>query len=100
MPESVTTGFPPQGVRPFWDVVDTMPGKFTDEATRWTKDLGIYVVFPTYECGGREVVVYNSAALIGPEGVLGVYRKIYLFPSNEEIVRRRLDYFWQGTVLR
>jgi predicted amidohydrolase len=28
---------------------------------------------------------YNSAALIGPEGVIGVYRKIHLFDSEKEV---------------
>jgi predicted amidohydrolase len=49
--------------------------------------LGIYVVLPTYERGATRGVVYNSAALLGPNGVvLGVYRKTHLFPT-ERMVR-------------
>ena len=45
-------------------------------------------------CGGRLVVgfaeadrgaVYNSAALVGPEGTEGVYRKVHLFVDEKEL---------------
>jgi len=83
LPESVTTGFSPAGdVGALWDVIDAIPGKFTDEVTRWAQELGTYIVFPTYERGDKEGVIYNSAALIGPGGVMGVYRKTHPFPSE------------------
>jgi predicted amidohydrolase len=45
-------------------------------------------------CGGRLVagfaekendLVYNSAALVGPEGVLGIYRKVHLFSEEKRL---------------
>lgn len=84
-PESITTGFVPgMSVSELWDVVDTIPGKTTDAICEAAKRLGVYVVFPTYERGEKNIV-YNSAALIGPEGkVLGVYRKTHPFPKERE----------------
>ena len=53
---------------------------------RVAQELGVYVVFPTYERGAERGIVYNSAALIGPTGdVLGVYRKTHLFPTERLI---------------
>ncbi|RCK80493.1 MAG: Aliphatic amidase amiE [Candidatus Ozemobacter sibiricus] len=83
LPESFTTGFTPVGdVRDLWKTVDTIPGRLTDRAVAWAKELNTYIVFPTYERGKREDIVYNSAALVGPQGVLGVYRKTHPFPTE------------------
>jgi beta-ureidopropionase len=88
LPETVTTGFTPNtGPGELWDVVDTLPGRLSEPLQRVADDLGIYLVFPTYERGSARGVVYNSAALLGPSGdMLGVYRKTHLFPT-ERIVR-------------
>ncbi|MBP7635763.1 carbon-nitrogen hydrolase family protein [Candidatus Ozemobacteraceae bacterium] len=81
--ESVTTGFTPLGgAKDLWSVVDTIPGRLTDRVVAWAKEFNTYIVFPTYERGKREGQVYNSAALIGPEGILGVYRKTHPFPTE------------------
>ena len=83
LPESVTTGFTPRGtVEDLWNCVDTIPGRLTDRVERWAKEFGIHIVFPTYERGKKEGVVYNSAALIGPEGLIGTYRKTHPFPCE------------------
>lgn len=83
LPESCTTGFTPTGTcEELWKTVDTIPGKMTDRVVAWAKEFQTYIVFPTYERGKRCGVVYNSAALIGPEGVLGVYRKTHPFPTE------------------
>jgi predicted amidohydrolase len=85
LPESFTTGFTPVGdTRKLWKAVDTIPGKLTDEAVKWAREFDIYIVFPTYERGEHPDIVYNSAALIGPEGVLGVYRKTHPFPTERQ----------------
>ncbi|MDR0966313.1 MAG: carbon-nitrogen hydrolase family protein [Myxococcales bacterium] len=87
LPESFTTGFTPAGApadarTTLWNAVDTIPGKLTDVGIDWARELDAYIVFPTYERGPTPEVLYNSAALIGPEGLLGVYRKTHPFASE------------------
>ena len=84
LPEAVTTGFTPDcPAEELWDRVDTLPGAMTDPVEDVARRLGVHVVFPTYERGAERGVIYNSAALFGPEGeVLGVYRKTHLFPTE------------------
>ena len=43
---------------------------------RWTKKHTCYVVYGFAE---QDDKLYNSAALIGPEGLVGIYRKVHLF---------------------
>lgn len=83
LPESFTTGFTPVGTTAdLWNAVDTIPGKLTAEGIRWAKELGIHLVFPTYERGEDPSIVYNTAVLIGPDGILGRYRKTHPFATE------------------
>jgi predicted amidohydrolase len=84
LPETVTTGFTPNtGPLGLWDIVDALPGRLSEPLQRVSQELGIYLVFPTYERGSTRGVVYNSAAMLGPSGdILGVYRKTHLFPTE------------------
>jgi predicted amidohydrolase len=83
LPESFTTGFTPiGGIEALWKAVSTIPGPLTDMAVQWARELDMYICFPTYERGEVFPVIYNSAALIGPDGLLGVYRKTHPFPSE------------------
>ena len=84
LPETLTTGFVP-GIdkAELWDRVDAIPGRLTAPLQQVSQALGIYLVVGTYERGAERGVVYNSAALLGPNGdVLGVYRKTHLFPTE------------------
>jgi predicted amidohydrolase len=84
LPETVTTGFAPAlPAEELWDLVDNIPGATTASMQEAARKLGIHVVLPTYERGPERGVVYNSAALIDPDGeVVGVYRKTHLFPTE------------------
>ncbi|OQA23025.1 MAG: (R)-stereoselective amidase [Chloroflexi bacterium ADurb.Bin360] len=83
LPESVTTGFTPGcPVEELWAKVNTLPGALTEPVAAAARALNLYLVFPTYERGPEPGIVYNSAALFGPEGMLGVYRKTHLFPTE------------------
>ncbi len=80
LPETVTTGFTP-GVdaETLWDLVSTIPGPLLEPFARTAADLGVHLVVGAYERGARRGVVHNSAALFGPAGLLGVYRKTHPF---------------------
>ena len=84
LPETVTTGFTPDcPAEELWDRVDTLPGAMTEPVADAARGLGVYVVFPSYERGPERGVVYNTAALFGPDGeMLGRYRKTHLFPTE------------------
>ncbi|MBI4859062.1 MAG: protein kinase [Candidatus Riflebacteria bacterium] len=83
LPETFTTGFTPLGsITDLWHLADTIPGRFTEIGVEWARELDAYLVFPMYERGLEKGIVYNSAALIGPEGVLGVYRKTHPFATE------------------
>ncbi len=84
LPEAVTTGFTPNmPPEELWDIVDAIPGHTTEAIQRAARNLGVWVVFPTYERGPERGIVYNSAALVNPRGeVAGVYRKTHLFPTE------------------
>lgn len=84
LPETVTTGFTPNVSRAeLWDLVDAIDGDKWQPVFETAKRLGVYVVWPTYERGPQRGTIYNSAALVGPEGkIVGVYRKTHLFPTE------------------
>ncbi len=81
LPETVTTGFTPGcGPEALWDLMSDLPGAVLDPAQEVAAGLGVHVVWPTYERGPERGTVYNSAAMLGPDGaLLGVYRKTHPF---------------------
>ncbi len=85
-PETVTTGFTPGLAAPeLWDLVGPIPGPLTEAAQALAAELGVVLVWPTYEAEAERGVVHNAAAVIGPDGeVLGVYRKTHLFPAERQ----------------
>ena len=86
LPESATTGYTTGCSREeLWDLVSAIPGPMTDPIAATAADLGVTVVWGTYERGEQRGVVYNSAATIGPSGdILGVYRKTHLYVLEHE----------------
>ena len=81
-PETVTTGYE-TGLSPedLWDLVDEAPGRITRDVQSAAKELGVYVVWPSYRRGAERGVVYNSAILIGPHGeIAGIYDKTHPAP--------------------
>jgi deaminated glutathione amidase len=85
-PETVTTGFAPGlDAADLWGLVGPIPGPLTEGAQEFAAERGVLVVWPTYEAGPTRDVVYNAAAVIGPDGdVLGTYRKTHLFPGERQ----------------
>ena len=88
LPETATTGFTPGcSVEELWDLVSELPGPVIAPLQAAAAALGVHVCVGTYERGRERGVVYNSSALIGPDGsLLGVYRKTH--PFSTEIVSR------------
>lgn len=83
-PETVTTGFD-TGLSPeqLWDLVDEVPGRYTEEIQGAAKEYGLHLVWPTYRRAGERGRILNSAVLIGPDGeVIGIYDKTHPFPGE------------------
>ena len=60
---------------------EVIPGPSTDEMRALAKKLDVYIIFgmPEQDKSNPDVR-YISSVVIGPEGILGAYRKIHLAP--------------------
>lgn len=70
-PELAVSGLTGAGLR-----AQAIPGPVTDRLCRLASQLKIYLVAGVAERDGE--AIYNSACLIGPEGLVAVYRKTHL----------------------
>ena len=61
------------------EAAETIPGPSTEEIAKLAGELGMYVVFGMPEKDAKDSKAkYIAAAVVGPEGVLGSYRKLHL----------------------
>jgi N-carbamoylputrescine amidase len=61
------------------ELAETVPGPATDTVADLAREHDLYVVFGLPERDRDDPrVLYNAAAVVGPEGVLGAYRKVHL----------------------
>lgn len=85
LPELVTSGYPSGGPRGFADEAETVPGPST---AAWTDAC---TEFGTWMCGGlaeREGdALYDTAVIVGPEGIVTHYRKLHLFAEEKHTFR-------------
>lgn len=86
LPESASTGYVTGLAKgALWDLVSEIPGPVTEPLQDLARELGVTIVWGTYERGPDRDTLYNSAATIGPDGeVLGVYRKTHLYVVEHE----------------
>jgi predicted amidohydrolase len=78
-PEMSTTGYlygSRVEIAPF---VDTIPGKTTGFFAALARDLGVDIVVGMPEVDAGTGLYYNAAFLVGPQGLVGKYRKNNLF---------------------
>lgn len=81
-PEMSTTGYyyaNRKSIRPF---VDSIPGKTTDKFAKLAKKYDAYVVFGMPEVDKKTNLYYNAAALVGPKGYIGKYRKAQMWETE------------------
>lgn len=75
-PECALTGYGFQDRDEAWPYAETIPGPSLDVFTRACKSEGAYLVVGMLEADGDRL--YNACALVGPDGLIGSYRKIHL----------------------
>ena len=82
-PEMATTGYHYEDRRSIRSYVDTIPGKTTSIFEKVAAEYDTHIVIGMAEVDEEESLYYNSAALIGPKGYIGKYRKIHQWASED-----------------
>jgi predicted amidohydrolase len=75
-PECALTGYAYRSLDEATPFMETVPGSSTDKLITYCKELGVYVVVGLLEIMGNKH--FNTAVLIGPEGIIGRHRKKHL----------------------
>ncbi len=85
LPELFSTGYMFNSRRELLDLAETADESFALGLLRDVAAVeGVYISAGFAELG-RNDSVYNSAALVGPEGLKGIYRKYHLFDREKEM---------------
>ena len=87
LPEMATTGYCWESRAEIAPQVEPIPGPTTDSFQRLASDYGCYIAVSLPEVDPTTDVYYNSMALIGPEGIVGTYRKIHSYISEPRWAR-------------
>lgn len=75
-PEAAVTGYCFESVEEARPFAETIPGPTTERLGALCQKLGLSIVVGMLERDGDQL--FNSAALISPQGLVGSYRKIHL----------------------
>ncbi|MBN1367611.1 MAG: carbon-nitrogen hydrolase family protein [Dehalococcoidales bacterium] len=75
-PECALTGYVYNSKEEAGPYMETIPGPITEKVALVCKELGVYCSFGLLEKDGDKC--FNVAVLIGPEGLIGKYRKTHL----------------------
>jgi len=82
-PEMSTTGYYYKNRAAIQPFVDTIPGAATQRMTAIAKKYDAYIVFGLAEEDKVTHIYYNAAALVGPNGTIGKYRKTHQWETEE-----------------
>jgi len=75
-PECALTGYCFESIEEARPYAESIPGPSVDKMVALCAELGGFVVFGLLEKEGARV--FNALALVGPQGLIGSYRKIHL----------------------
>jgi len=77
-----------------YELAETIPGHSTTVLEKLAKKTGTYIIFGMPELSEKtQATVHNTAVLIGPDGFIGKYHKMYL-PTHSVFEEKR--YFRPG----
>jgi predicted amidohydrolase len=83
LPEFFNTGYQVVSRQEAADLAEEIPtGKSSQAMISLARSQDMFLVFGLAERDGDRV--YNSAAVVGPEGFIGIYRKIHLFAEEKD----------------
>jgi (R)-amidase len=78
----------------FYEIAETIPGPTVDKVEALSKKTGMHVIFGMPELSEKtQATMFNTAVLVGPKGLIGKYRKMYL-PTHSVFEEKR--YFRAG----
>lgn len=75
-PECTTTGYCFESKSEAMAVAESMDGNAVQTVGRWCRELSTRVIFGLLE--SEKEKLFNSVVLMGPEGLIGRYRKVHL----------------------
>src|SRR5262245_61751348 len=75
-PEAALTGYCFDDVEAARPQAEPIPGPSTQRMTQVCRKLDLFAVYGMLEAAGDRL--FNACVLVGPEGVVGSYRKIHL----------------------
>lgn len=81
-PEMATTGYHFRDRRDIAPFADTIPGVTTARFAPVADKYGAYIVIGMPEADPGTGIYYNSAALVGPGGFIGKYRKCHIWETE------------------
>src|SRR6266496_3288944 len=87
LPEMVTTGYCWESRSEIAPFVEPIPGPTTGRFQHIATSYGCFIAISLPEVDPSTEVYYNSMALIGPEGLIGTYRKIHSYMSDSRWAR-------------
>jgi len=87
LPEIATTGYCWESREEIAPQVEPIPGPTTDRFAQLASRYGCYIAVSLPEVDPATDVYYNSMALVGPEGLVGTYRKIHSYISEPRWAR-------------
>ncbi len=87
LPEIATTGYCWQSRAEIAPYVEPIPGPTTDRFQHLATTHACYIALSLPEVDLLTHMYYNSMVLVGPEGLIGTYRKIHSFISEPRWAR-------------
>ncbi len=75
-PECALTGYCFESKEEAWTHAESLPGPSSDSLAAECRQRGVWAIVGLLERSGNEL--FNACALIGPDGLAAVYRKIHL----------------------
>lgn len=77
-----------------YELAETIPGPSTEKVEALAKRTGMHIIFGMPELSEKtKATVFNTAVFVGPRGLIGKYRKMYL-PTHSVFEEKR--YFRPG----
>ena len=78
----------------FYELAETIPGPTVEKMEKLAKETSMHIIFGMPELSEKtQATIFNTAVLVGPKGLIGKYRKMYL-PTHSVFEEKR--YFRPG----
>jgi predicted amidohydrolase len=87
LPEMATVGYCWESRNEIAPYVEPIPGPTTEHFHRLAACYGCFIAIGLAEVDPTTQVYYNSVALLGPEGLVGTYRKLHSYTSEPRWAR-------------